>query len=77
MRPEGLSHRKIPVTPSGTEPATFRLVDTAVEIALRLVVQDMVQLRSRVSLYVIHVTGMLYSKMSMFLQHVLSCVPIN
>jgi hypothetical protein len=26
MRPEGLSHRKIPVTVSGTEPATFRLV---------------------------------------------------
>jgi hypothetical protein len=26
MRPEGLSHRKIPVTPSGIEHATFRLV---------------------------------------------------
>jgi hypothetical protein len=26
MRPEGLSHKKIPVTPSEIEPATFRLV---------------------------------------------------
>jgi hypothetical protein len=26
MRPEGLSHWKIPVTPLGIEPATFRLV---------------------------------------------------
>jgi hypothetical protein len=26
MRPQGLSYWKIPVTPSGTEPATFRLV---------------------------------------------------
>jgi hypothetical protein len=26
MRPEGLSHRKIPVTPSGIGPATFRFV---------------------------------------------------
>jgi hypothetical protein len=26
MRPEGLSHWKIPVTPSGIEPATSRLV---------------------------------------------------
>jgi hypothetical protein len=26
MRPEGLSHGKIPVTPSGIEPATFRFV---------------------------------------------------
>jgi hypothetical protein len=26
MRPEGLSHWKTPVTPSGIEPATFRLV---------------------------------------------------
>ena len=26
MRPEGLKQRKIPITPSGIEPATFRLV---------------------------------------------------
>ena len=26
MRPEGLSHSKIPVTPSGIEPATFQFV---------------------------------------------------
>ena len=26
MRPEGLRHRKIPVTPSGIEDATFRFV---------------------------------------------------
>jgi hypothetical protein len=51
MRPEGLSHLKIPVTPSAIEPPTFRLVAqrhrVPLTIAKKYPMNENKQLRTR------------------------------
>ena len=60
MRPEGLCQRKIPVTPWGIEPATFRLVAECLN-----------QLHHRVPPSIVQVSGLISDKTGVSMEGVI------